>query len=764
MKTAQKGNEIIHLDKINRTSYQQLHDESKKGLLECPVCSEKVVLFLGICKDPHFKHMITKNPICQDQEINRTPVAASSNSKELNGFNLPQSRSITHTRDSNLANPFKSAQIVKQLPHFIIDDKKENISIHSPYIQTLHNAQIYLDTNQAQAVVHPNGSLLVLAGAGSGKTRVLTARTAFLLSEKKIEPNQIMLVTFTAKAASEMKSRLINYPNMNRSQINRLVTGTFHSLFYRILAHHYPQKWNGNFLLNKEWQRGQILKEAGKELHLDDKEFAYDAALQQIGFWKNSIISPKDVKPSTNWEEKTAYLYDRYEQYKNKHEVFDFDDMLCGCYQMFLEEPEILERYQNRFQHFLIDEFQDINKVQYELIKMLSAKAKNVCAVGDDDQSIYAFRGSDPQYIRDFEKDFPHTDVVILDENYRSSHPIVSTANKIIVQNKQRRPKKMHAQFTNDEKPVLFFPDDEEEEATMIVTDISEKIAAGADPSDFAILFRTNTASRAVFERLTTSSLPFKIDQDLESFYERFIVKSMLSFLKLSVNEDDPSAMGNILPALFLKQSVLRDLKAESIMKDCSLLECLSHIQTGFSFQERKLKKVEPVIRTISSLTPVKAIEKVEKELGFGDFLKKRGNEGNKLDKGSDDLRDLKVSAKKFTSILEFLEHSEHMAAMNKEIKKQSKNRQDAITLSTIHRAKGLEYKIVYLIGTVDGSIPHDYALESLRDGDSQPLEEERRLLYVALTRAKDKLYLSVPQHLRGKKVHASRFLAPLRH
>jgi DNA helicase II / ATP-dependent DNA helicase PcrA len=764
MKTAKKGNVILHIDQINRTSYQQLHDEGKKGLLVCPVCFEKVVLFLGIGKDPFFQHMITKNPTCQDHETQRTPVATVSNSREINGFQLPKSRSITSTSESNPVNPFKSAQIVKQLPPFIDDDKKENISIHSPYIQALHNAQIYLDASQAQAVIHPNGALLVLAGAGSGKTRVLTARTAFLLSEQKVEPNQILLVTFTAKAATEMKSRLINYPYMNRSQINRLVTGTFHSLFYRILAHHYPQKWNSNLLLNKDWQRGQILKEAGRELHLDDKEFAYDAALQQIGFWKNSVILPKEVKPSTTWEEKTAYLYNRYEEYKNKHELFDFDDMLCGCYQMFQEQPEILELYQNRFQHFLIDEFQDINKVQYELIKMLSAKTKNVCAVGDDDQSIYAFRGSDPQYIRDFEKDFPHTDVVILDENYRSSHPIVSTANKIIVQNKQRRPKKMHAQFTNEEKPVLFFPDDEEEEATMIVTDISDKIAAGAVPSDFAILFRTNTASRAIFERLTTSSLPFKIDQDLESFYERFIVKSMLSFLKLSLNEDDPTAMANIFPALFLKQSVLRDLKAESIMKDCTLIECLSHVQTGFAFQERKLKKVEPVIRTLSSLTPVKAIEKVEKELGFGDFLKKRGNEGNKLDKGSDDLRDLKVSAKNFTSIRDFLDHSEHMAAMNKEIKKQSKNNKNAITLSTIHRAKGLEYKIVYLIGTVDGSIPHDYALESLREGDSQPLEEERRLLYVAITRARDKLYLSVPQHLRGKKVHASRFLAPIRY
>ena len=236
MKTAKKGHEILHLDRLNRSSYQQLHDEGKKGLLECPVCSETVVLFLGIDKDPHFEHKITKKPACQDGDINQTPVSAISNSREINGFQLPQSRSITSTSDNHIVHSFKSAKVVKPLPPFIADNKTETLSIHFPYIRALHNAQIYLDTNQAKAVVHPNGSLLVLAGAGSGKTRVLTARTAFLLSEQKVEPNQIMLVTFTAKAASEMKSRLINYPNVNRAQINRLVTGTFHSLFYRILC------------------------------------------------------------------------------------------------------------------------------------------------------------------------------------------------------------------------------------------------------------------------------------------------------------------------------------------------------------------------------------------------------------------------------------------------------------------------------------------------------------------------------------------------
>jgi DNA helicase II / ATP-dependent DNA helicase PcrA len=551
---------------------------------------------------------------------------------------------------------------------------------------------------------------------------------------------------------------------MSGQEISRLVSGTFHSLFYRILSYHQPQKWTNQKLLNKEWQRRQILKEAGKELNLDEKEFAYDAALQQISFWKNSLILPQDVKPATSWEEKTSFLYTQYEQFKSEQELFDFDDMLTGCYQLFLQDQNLLSLYQNRFDYFLIDEFQDVNKVQYELIKILSAKTKSVYVVGDDDQSIYAFRGSNPQYLREFEKDFPNAETVILSENYRSSHSIVATANKIITANKQRRPKKMQAQFQNKKAPIFFFPYDEEEEATMIVTDIGEKIANGADPNDFAILFRTNTASRSIFERLTNSSFPFTIDQDIESFYDRFIVRTMLGFLKLAFNEDDSSAIANIFPALFLKQSVLNDLKAESILKDCTLLESLSSVKTKFAFQERKLRKAVLVIRSLVSLSPLQAINKVEKELGFQEFLKKRGSEGNQWDKGSDDLRDLKVAAKNFTAISDFLDHTDHMSAMNKEIKQQSKHQRNGITLSTIHRSKGLEYKTVYIIGTVNGSIPHDYALESLREGDNEPLEEERRLLYVAVTRAREALYISVPQNWRGKKANPSRFLTTIRY
>lgn len=758
MNTAMLHDKYIDLNNLNRDEYQWIYDAGKKGQLKCSVCTEPVRLYIGIERSPHFFHL-TKGQNCEDYVRNVSEPPVEEEYIERNGFRIPVSRTITTVEKKP---EFKHPQRISKFPPFTKSDhsfpSKEN-----PYIKMLDDHHFILDSNQAKAIICTDGPLLVVAGAGSGKTRVLTARTAYMLHEKKVDPRSIMLVTFTAKAANEMKSRLLRYPAMNKKMVDGLVAGTFHSIFYRILAFHNREQWNAHKLLKKDWQKEQILKDGARELGLDDKEFAYDLALSQMGLWKNSLIFPSHVDVTSPWEEKVASLYKHYEKVKSAKGLFDFDDMLIGCYRLLSENPDILANYQNQFHYFLIDEFQDINKVQYELMRML-ASSRNICAVGDDDQSIYSFRGSDPKYLLKFEKDFPNAQIVVLKENYRSSHEIVSTANMIIEKNKERRPKVMHAQMSTSTPPTLFFPYDEEEEATMIIQDIREKIESGTyAPGDFAILFRTNTGSRAVFERLVNSSLPFTIDQDVEPFYERFIVRGMLGFLKLALDEENQHAVRDILPVLYVRNTILQDVKADSILKDCSLLESLSGVQTGFAFQEKKLSKLVNVVRSLRSLSPLTAIETVEREFGFGDYIKKRGNEGNQLDKGSDDIRDLKVVAKRFRSLVEFLDHVAHMTGMNREMKNMSKGLTDAITLSTIHRAKGLEYKVVYVVGCVDGSIPHDYALDSYRNGDPAPLEEERRLLYVAVTRAMENLYISVPEKRRGKDASRSRFLSVLR-
>ncbi|WP_316571690.1 UvrD-helicase domain-containing protein [Neobacillus sp. YIM B06451] len=748
MKSAIFQNGTIHLHTLSRERYQKIYLAGRNGELSCPACLEPVRLYLGIEQEPHFFHLYDSKKKCPDV------ADAVRETREIGGFRVPTAKPVGESFQAAQELAIRGGAATAVLP--VHEDPHD-------YLKLLESEGFTLDGNQAAAVTETEGPILVLAGAGSGKTRVLTARTAYMLDVRGIAPSEIMLVTFTTKAAQEMKSRLLRYPNMKSELLSKLVSGTFHSIFYRILMHADRARWNGDRLLKKEWQRERIIKDAGRELGLSEKEFPFDLALQQIGFWKNSLLSPAEVKADTEWEETALLLYERYEAYKQQQGLFDFDDMLTGCHELFQSSPDILEMYQDRFRYFLIDEFQDINKVQYELIKMLSAKTKNVCAVGDDDQTIYSFRGSSPEFLLNFEHDFPNARLVLLSQNYRSTNEIVAAANRIISYNKKRRRKEMAAQTTAGIPPVVFFPYDEEEEATMVVTDIQEKIASGANPGEFAILYRTHAGSRAIFERLASSNLPFKIEQDAESFYERRTVKTVLGFLKLAVEEDDIQAVASILPALFLKQEVLSDIKAATILDDCTALDALGKVKTAHAFQQKKLKSAVAAIKTMRGLAPYAAIEKIEKELGFLDYLKKRGSEGNKLEKGSDDVKDLKVAAKSFDAIPALLEHASHMAAMNREIKNLGKHFTSAITLSTIHRAKGLEYKTVYILGAVDGSLPHDYALESLRNGDSAPLEEERRLFYVAITRAMERLYISVPSMRRNRAANPTRFLTPVR-
>ncbi len=756
----------IHLSRLSREKYQLIYEACLRQEVTCQHCGQPVRLYLGIEQPPHFYHAAAPHSraACEETEAAASLQTDKGEEKKeeqtiQNGFRIPKSRPIEAQLPENSIT-WKNSTSVDFLPPF----KKRIITTTSDndaYTHSLKEKGIVLDAYQWDAVTTTEGPLLILAGAGSGKTRVLTARTAYMIQEKKIDPRSIMLVTFTAKAAKEMKQRLLHYPFMSSAVVQKLISGTFHSIFYKMIAHFQPQAWNMDRLLKWEWQKEQIVKEAGRELLLDEREFAYDQALQQISYWKNTLTAVPDVRPASQWEERVHYLYKHYETKKQKGNLFDFDDMLYGCYVMLKENPSLLARYQERLRYFLIDEFQDINKVQYEIMKMLSAGSANLCAVGDDDQSIYAFRGSNPSFILNFKDDFPGTKTVTLSENYRSSHNIVASANKVIALNKERYEKKMFAQFDNNVYPTMFFPYDEEEEATMIVTDIKEKIQQGAQPSDFSILYRTHSSSQAVFERLTQSNLPFMVEQDTESFYQRRIVRSMLGFLRLSINPNDTKAMQDLLMSLFLKQSALNDVKAFSILNDVSLVKALAFLENLQPFQQKKLKKIVPLFDSLKTLSPLAALEMIEKDMGFEEFVKKRGNEGNIMEKGSDDVRDLKVVARKFQTVSELIEHADHMTAMNKEMKQLSKQFHDSVQLSTIHRAKGLEYKYVYVLSGVDGGIPHDYALDSYRNGEEGALEEERRLLYVAMTRAQYSLYLSVPQTRRGKTAYPSRFIKP---
>lgn len=756
MKSAVWKERTLHIKSMARELYQEVYDAGVKGDLICKICGESVKLYLGLKKEPHFYHMDAS--IAHEEKVPKTKTAVTQKQEyvERDGFRYPKSRTVMAEKEKPV-DTWKAPKPLTHLPIFIKEHTKSHSNIGG-FFYGLQEKNIFLDPAQQEAVSTVDGPLLVLAGAGSGKTRVLITRVAYMVQEEKIDPKSIMLITFTAKAANEMKERLRLYESPGSRMFTTLLSGTFHSIFYRMLQHHHPERWNGDNLLKWDWQKEQCLKQAGRKLSLDEKDFPFDQAIQQIGYWKNNMQTPKAINPTSKLEEQFQSLYQDYEDWKREKNVFDFDDMLLGCYELLMENPTLLAKYQERFQYYLIDEFQDINKVQYETMKLL-AKSGNICAVGDDDQSIYAFRGSSPDYILNFHRDFPSTKVVTLSENYRSTHTIVASANQVIEKNKNRRVKKMIAQRDNKQFPILFYPYDEEEEATMIVQDMKEQIEQGATPSDFAILYRTHSAARAIFERLSQSGLPFKLDQDYESFYKRRIVKGILGFLRLSRDANDVQALSDILPALFLKQSNLQDAKAISILEDCSLVKALSKLTNAQPFQVKKIKRIIPLFNTLANVSPSVALEMIEKDMGFDDYIKKRGNEGNALEKGSDDIRDLKVVARKFKSISDFLDHVEDMIAKTDEMKRLSKQYSNAIHLSTIHRSKGLEYTHVYVLSAVDGSLPHDFSLESYRNGELEALEEERRLLYVAMTRAKETLQLSVPLNRRGKKAYMTRFI-----
>ncbi|WP_419883457.1 UvrD-helicase domain-containing protein [Peribacillus sp. B-H-3] len=763
MKLAMLHNTLIDLNRISPDQLQPLYEKSKNGELFCRQCGNPVRLYIGINELPHFYHP-SKAQRCDAAETeSETAAANETNSQQEEesgeGFRLPKSRAIAETKTEYL--PYWKSEIVKGSPAY---RSKPPVSsdINDDFFKQLNEQKIVLDKQQTDAATATEGPLLVLSGAGSGKTRVLTVRTAYMLTVKKIDPRSIMLVTFTAKAANEMKHRLLTYPNITSGVLSQLVNGTFHSIFYKILIFHEPHKWQRERLIKWDWEKEKILKMAAREMSLDEKEFSFENAIAQIGLWKNSLIFPDGIQPRDDWEKSCAALYQHYEEYKENNGRYDFDDMLAGCYSFLKDNPEILEKYQQRFKYFLLDEFQDINKVQYELIKLLSKQTKNICAVGDDDQAIYSFRGSNPSFILNFEKDYPGSKVVKLTENYRSSHEIVSAANRIIKRNLHRMSKTMSAQHNDGTPAVMFYPYDEEIEATMIVTDIQEKIQNGASPGDFAILYRTHSMSRAIFERLASSTLPFVIERDAESFYERRLVRGMLAFMRLSLTPQDPKPAGEVLSSLFLKQSVLQEMKAQTILQDCDFIDSFSFVKTGHAFQEKKLKALPKKIRSLKTVSPLVALEIIEKDLGFKDFVKKRGNDGS-AEKASDDIRDLRVAAKRFETLAEFIEHADHMTAMIKEVKNLSKHFTDSIQLTTIHRSKGLEYKTVYILAAVDGSLPHDFSLEEYRNGNESSLEEERRLLYVAATRAQEQLYISVPKTRRGKTAYPSRFLKALK-
>lgn len=762
---------------------------ARQGKVTCPACASPLTLIAGISFEPYFTHppgihcpaedeltaaewmpalAETAATLAFDEPASEvsvpSPATDSSPGTEqpededtmIGSFRIPKKRtiggSVTPPPPAPKPAIFRKKLTPKKTIQHIVEER-QNTPLHP---------------NQERAVHTTDGPLLILAGAGSGKTRVMTSRTVHLIQQTGVEPRQIMVVTFTTKAAEEIRQRIAR--ELPARQARELVAGTFHSIFYRMLLHHQPERWDQQRLLKKEWHKWRLLRESGVLIGHDEllalKENDMLEALGIISRWKNEYILPQEAlyrEAANDTERKAQQLYPLYESAKQKLGWFDFDDMLIGCYEMVKENPALLQRYQERITHIMIDEFQDINRIQYEMVKLLATPHNNLCVIGDDDQSIYGFRGSDPHYILGFTKDYPQAKTITLEVNYRSHTSIVSLSYSLIGNNRSRWEKECRSFHHEEGETYLFEADDEEEQASRIVDEIAHRHKQGVSYGDCAILFRTNESARPILERLSEAGIAFHYAQEEDSFYQRQTVRWTIHYLRLAINPDDTDALKEILPTLYLSSELWNVVRSQAILEDVPILHVLPQLPQLKPFQRKHLQLIKEILEACQHSPPAQALELIYEDGKLRDYLKKRAKEReNGRERWSDELQQIVSAAKRHATIPDFLRYIDQMSQQEKEWRTQRPLPDEAVHVLSIHRAKGLEYDHVFLPDLVEGALPHEFTLDELRKGGHAALEEERRLLYVAITRARLSLSVGIPRERFGRKTRPSRFIAEM--
>ena len=589
-----------------------------------------------------------------------------------------------------------------------------------------------LNDKQREAVEWPDGPLLVLAGAGSGKTRVLTTKLAYLVNEKEVNPYNILAITFTNKAAKEMKERAFK---MLGNDAYKMQISTFHSLGLFLIRENYDKLgFEKNFTILDSDDSLTIIKKILKDMNLDPKVYNPRAIRNKISSAKNELMDSNYYSRFANseYEEIVLDVFRRYEQKVLKNNSMDFDDLLLLPIKLFKKYPEVLEKYQDRFRYILVDEYQDTNEAQYILIKMLSAKYKNICVVGDLDQSIYGFRGANFRNILNFEKDYPDVKVVPLEENYRSTGNILNVANDIIKHNKQRKEKNLWTRNSNGPKIRYHRAYDEKDEASYVMEEIKKLIINGEPKSSIAVLYRTNAQSRNMEEALLRENIPYKVVGSFY-FYNRKEIKDLISYLKLIYNPNDDVSLMRVInvPKRQIGPKTIENLASKALEKGVSLYEA---IDGGKELEFKKL--IEKLKKESENISLTELAEMILVESG----MRKELESSKTIDAEIrlENLEEFKSITKNFEenngviSLEEFLLEISLVSDME-----EHKNNNDVVTLMTIHSAKGLEFDHVFIIGLEEGLFPHSNCLDS-----SDEIEEERRLCYVAVTRAKKTLTL----------------------
>lgn len=607
-----------------------------------------------------------------------------------------------------------------------------------------------LNHAQTEAVAHNKGPCMVLAGPGSGKTLTIAKRIEYLIMKHKVRPEEILVITFTKYAAWEMKNRTRSICGPSSYAVT---FGTFHGIYYGILKWAY--RLNQSNLLSDE-EKYRILREILPGIDWDqepeadeEKDYLQELAIE-IGNVKNNCMDIEEYEPVKYTTEKFRKLYRTYEETKKKYRKIDFEDMLIQCRDLFMKRPDILKKWQEKFQYILVDEFQDVNQAQYDVVRMLAAPQDNLFVVGDDDQSVYGFRGAKPGIMMEFMKDYPKARQILLDVNYRSSGYIVKGALRVIGNNKIRFEKKIEAFRKPDETVHVQEVKDPVQEAEYVLERIREYREKGVSYTEMAVLYRTNVDARAMSELMTEYQIPFVMKEHLNNIYEHFIALDMISYLRLSQGEYDRKYF------LQIANRPNRYLTRESMKTGNVSYESLRRYYRDKDWMVDRIDQLEWDMKMIWDKTPYAAIQYIRKRMGYDEFLKEYAAY-RKI--SSEDLfavlEEIWQNSKGYGTIKEWFEHIESYGKMLKEQNKKN-GEKEGVNLMTMHAAKGLEFDTVFVIEANEGSCPYKKAIAD------EEIEEERRLFYVAMTRAKRKLVISYVKEKNGKDLLPSRFVSEL--
>jgi len=602
---------------------------------------------------------------------------------------------------------------------------------------------------QKQAVEHNKGPMMVLAGPGAGKTLVITYRTKTLIEKYGVEPGKILVITFTKAAAEEMKAR---FQNIMDGKYVPVRFGTFHAVFFSILKHAYHYTASN---IIRESEKKRILLEIVENMELDIEdlnEFIQDME-NEISLVKGEMLSLEHYFPMNCAKDIFQKVYTRYNQALQRRKLIDFDDMLVYCYELLTQRPDILKMWQQQFQYILIDEFQDINKVQYDIIRLLARPNNNLFIVGDDDQSIYRFRGAKPEIMLQFEEVYPSAKKVLLDVNYRSTACIVETASMVIAHNKTRFPKNIRTDNERGQEVAIREFEDLKQQNEKIIEKVREYQKQGMPLSQIAVLFRTNMQPRALIGKFMEYNIPFCVREQIPNIYEHWIAKDIIAYIKLAQGKRDRSLFLKVAnrPKRYLSRQIF-DTQEISF-------ERLRLFFEDKKWMQERLEQFEDDLSALSHMTPYAAINYIRKAIGYDEFLEEyaqfRHIKVEELYEILDELSDL---AKPFQNYKEWFENMEQYALeLEKQVKKKKDVQQeDAVAFVTMHGSKGLEYDIVFIVDVNEGIIPHQKAVLE------EDIEEERRMFYVAMTRAKKELYIYFAKERFSKEFTMSRFLAEL--